>query len=166
MARALFEITPDLQLCLDSIDESGEIDPAMDAFFDSILEEEAQKLDSYAWAIAICNAENKAFDEEAAFFKRKADARKKKAEALKKRMLEHLLATGRTEVRSATGKKIKVQSNGGIQPLTIRDDKVLPDEYTKVFVVVDHDKIRNAIAAGQELEFAKLEERGKHVRIY
>jgi hypothetical protein len=43
----------------------------------------------------------------------------------------------------------------------------VPDEYTRQEITVkpDMDKIRKALAYGQELPFAHLEGRGKHLKI-
>jgi hypothetical protein len=58
---------------------------------------------------------------------------------------------------------LKIAKNGGLQPLKIDGD--VPDSFTKVIVEPDNKKIRDALLEGQELEFAHLEPRGRHLNI-
>lgn len=60
--------------------------------------------------------------------------------------------------------KIKVQNNGGKQPVKI-DEELVPDNFRKVVLEIDKDKIRKALESGEELSFAHLEERGRHISI-
>lgn len=57
---------------------------------------------------------------------------------------------------------LKIAKNGGLQPLVLGD---VPDNYMKVKLEPDTEKIRDALAEGQELGFARLEERGRHLCI-
>lgn len=59
---------------------------------------------------------------------------------------------------------IKVQANGGKAPMVV-DEELVPDSYRKVILEVDKDKIRKALDEGEELTFAHLEPRGKHIAI-
>lgn len=59
---------------------------------------------------------------------------------------------------------LKVVNNGGKQPLKVKTDEV-PDSFMKVIYEVDNEKIRKALEAGEKLDFAYLEERGKHITI-
>ena len=58
---------------------------------------------------------------------------------------------------------LKIANNGGLQPLKITGD--VPDSFTKVIVEPDNKKIRDALVNGEALEFAHLEERGRHLNI-
>lgn len=58
---------------------------------------------------------------------------------------------------------IKIVKNGGVEPLKITGD--VPDNYKKVILENDNEKIRKDLKAGVKLEFAHLEERGTHLRI-
>lgn len=60
---------------------------------------------------------------------------------------------------------IKIAKNGGVQPLKIEEGKVVPDKYMKVIYEPDKEKIRKALNDGEELSFAHLEERGRHLNI-
>ena len=58
--------------------------------------------------------------------------------------------------------KIKLQKNGGLEPLKITGE--VPQNMTKVIVEPDNDKIREFLK-NNECEWAHLEERGKHIVI-
>ncbi len=57
---------------------------------------------------------------------------------------------------------LKIAKNGGVQPLVLGD---VPDNYMKVKLEPDTDKIRKALNDGEDLGFAHLEERGRHLNI-
>ena len=57
---------------------------------------------------------------------------------------------------------LKIAKNGGVQPLVLGD---VPDNYMKVKLEPDTDKIRKALNDGEDLSFAHLEERGRHLNI-
>jgi len=44
-------------------------------------------------------------------------------------------------------------------------DGEVPESFLKVIYEADKDKIRQALKDGQELSFARLEERGRHITI-
>ena len=59
-----------------------------------------------------------------------------------------------------------LRKNGGVTPLIVDKDRV-PDEYMKVDIklIPDNDKIRKALDAGEELDFAHFGERGMSLQI-
>lgn len=57
---------------------------------------------------------------------------------------------------------LKIARNGGLQPLVLGE---VPDNFMKVKLEPDTDKIRKALNDGEELGFAHLEERGRHLNI-
>lgn len=57
---------------------------------------------------------------------------------------------------------LKIARNGGVQPLVLGE---VPDNYMKVKLEPDTEKIRKALNDGEELGFAHLEERGRHLNI-
>lgn len=58
---------------------------------------------------------------------------------------------------------IKLQKNGGKQPMIV--DGEVPNDFLKVIYEPDKDKIRKVLEEGSKLDFAHLEERGKHIVI-
>ncbi|MBR3339171.1 MAG: siphovirus Gp157 family protein [Lachnospiraceae bacterium] len=89
-------------------------------------------------------------------------ARDNAIKRMKERLLIAMDTLGKKEL-PAGDFTIKVQKNGGKQPLTITGD--VPESFSKVIVEPDNEKIRVALAKGEELGFAHLEERGRHVVI-
>lgn len=57
---------------------------------------------------------------------------------------------------------LKIARNGGVQPLVLGE---VPDSFMKVKLEPDTEKIRKALNDGEELDFAHLEERGRHLNI-
>ena len=161
----LFDIGTDLLRVLDAIGDGGEIDNELDQFFQSIQEDEANKLDAYVGLIRTLEAEILAARTEAERFVEKAKARENKAKSLKERLKEHLTRTGRQRVTSTSGRTIRIQANPS-SPLNVKTEDV-PQEYKveKTVVEIDLDRIRKELTAGAELGFASYGERGSHLRI-
>lgn len=82
-----------------------------------------------------------------------------------KRMSEALMSameTAGVDTLSAGDYELKIVNNGGLQPLEITGN--VPDSFMKVIVEPDNKKIREALNH-TDLEFARLGERGKHLKI-
>ena len=58
---------------------------------------------------------------------------------------------------------IKLQKNGGKQPVIV--DGEVPNDFLKVIYEPDKEKIRKVLEEGSKLDFAHIEERGKHIVI-
>ncbi|MBL4700539.1 MAG: siphovirus Gp157 family protein [Phycisphaeraceae bacterium] len=71
--------------------------------------------------------------------------------------------------RKSAGKtrKATITKNGGKIPMEIDpvDPKNVPELYKKYQLTIDSDEVRRALEAGGELTFARLSERGTHLRI-
>lgn len=89
---------------------------------------------------------------------------------LKARLLELLAAAGRKSV-DTKHYRITVAGNGGKVPVIVdegTDPATLPADYVRVIPerrVVDTDAVRAALEGGASLTFARLGERGRHLRI-
>ena len=59
--------------------------------------------------------------------------------------------------------RIGIVGNGGKKPMRITAD--VPEEYKVMKPEVDTERIRQELEAGQELGFAHLEERGRHLSV-
>lgn len=88
----------------------------------------------------------------------RANSIKKMSEALQSAM-----ETAGVDVLNAGDYELKIVNNGGVQPLIISGD--VPDSFMKVIYEPDNKKIREALIDGQELDFARLGERGRHLKI-
>jgi Siphovirus Gp157 len=164
----LFQIGADLISAYETIDDlGGELPPELESWFDQLATDEAGKLDSYVGLIRQADAESAAAMEEMERWKMRAQARKNLASKLKERIKQHLELTNRTKAETATGRVLAVQKNGGKQPLVVDwlPLEELPERFKKVTITEDREKIADALAAGEELPFARLEPRGTHLRI-
>lgn len=62
--------------------------------------------------------------------------------------------------------RVSIAKNGGKQPMYVDPNiEAIPEEFIIRRPEPDKEKIREALDAGQELEFAKLLERGTHLSI-
>ena len=59
--------------------------------------------------------------------------------------------------------KVSIAKNGGLQPMKITG--AVPEEYLLYKPEPDNKKIREALDSGLALDFAHLEERGRHIVI-
>ena len=172
MSRTLFDIGNDL-LAFDEILEQneGEIsdDEAgkrLDAWFTDLQNEQSRKLDNYVNYIRTLEMEAVASKAEAEQYLTKARVRENRVRFLKERMRSYLAMQGKKELITQTNRKITIQNNGGILPMIVEettDPEKVPVEYTRK--ELDNAKIREALMKGIQLEFAKLGERGTHLRI-
>lgn len=123
------------------------------------------KAEGYVKIIRQLEAEQKALEAEADFFKQKATVRKNNIKRMKEALCQALIDTGHDgkEGLAAGEFTLKVQNNGGAQPLKVTGD--VPMNMLKVITEPDNDKIRKFILDGNECDFAHLEERGKHLAI-
>ena len=85
-----------------------------------------------------------------------------RAKLLKDRLEEVMKETGKTKFKTQLF-SFNIQKNGGLAPLWIVEDiKQIPEEYLKK--EPDNTKIRQLLST-QEVEWARLEERGESLRI-
>ena len=120
------------------------------------------KAGGYTHVIKQLEMEAKECDNVIAAFKAKKEVRENHIKRMKEALMEAMDAAG-VESIPAGEYTLKIAKNGGLQPLKIDGD--VPDSFTKVIVEPDNKKIRDALLEGQELEFAHLEERGRHLNI-
>lgn len=83
---------------------------------------------------------------------------------LKERLASGMMMMGKTELKAGDN-TIKLQKNGGKQPLIYKGDT--PKEFLKTTITFenDTDKIRKALDEGQELDFVEYGQRGSHIKI-
>ena len=95
-------------------------------------------------------------------FTAKKSARMNNVKRMKEALIDAMDAAGIDSLKAGEF-NLKISKNGGLQPMKITGE--VPDSYTKVIVEPDTKKIRDALANGEALEFAHLEERGRHLNI-
>ena len=161
MSQTLFEIVDDYQN-LYELATDPDTDPEV---FNDTLEAIKGALEvkscGYINVIKQLEMEAKQADEVSEMFKAKAEVRKNNIKRMKE-MLKSALEATNQESLTAGAYTIKLQKNGGVQPLVIDGD--VPQNMTKIIVEPDNAKIREYLK-DHSCEWAHLEERGKHIVI-
>lgn len=174
MSRSLFALAEDVR-ALDALieDLGGDVtDPQVRAAWEAMQRElglnEGSKLDGYVNWLRQLEMEASAAREEAERYLAKARSRQNRIEWLKGNLKSYLQATGRMRVETSTRRVIAIQANGGNVPIIIDDNldpSLIPDELAIVRRTPDMEAIRKRLANGERLEFARLGERGMHLRV-
>lgn len=180
-APSLYELTADLQMLLDmgypeinekDDDELKEAKEKEIEVFDEtlamILECIADKADGYCHVMDRFNWQAKMVKAEIERLADKKKALENAYDRMKERLkqaLEAMESQGIEKPEIRTGlHTIKLAGNGGKQPMKVAESMV-PDNFKKVILETDNDKIRKALEGGEKLDFAELLPRGRHVSI-
>ena len=166
----LYQLTEEMQ-ALDELLANAE-NPDSPEIFDAIQralalqDERERKVDAYCSLIAELTARGAARKAEAERLYLNAQRQENAVKSLKFRLLESFKTLGikKLETDKFT---VSVCANGGLVPLELApnlDPATLPEEFQHVMISPDTGAIRAALAT-TELSFAKLGERGQHVRI-
>lgn len=148
LANMLYDEDADEQMIFDTLESiEGEIET---------------KADGYAKIIKELEGKKSARKEEAKRLTDSAKVLENRVNTLKENLYKTMKETGKTKF-STDLFNFNIVKNGGKQALTI--DGEVPKEYTKVEVINDTDKIRQALEEGKKLSFAHLEARGESLRI-
>ena len=160
--NSLFDITGEFLALYGMVDD--EDDQAFLDTLESLTGELATKAEGYVNVINQLEMESKRAKEVADSFEAKAKVRENAVKRMKEALLVALDVAGKTEL-PAGDFTIKVQKNGGLEPIVI--DGNVPDNMTKVIVEPDKKKIRDYLKTldGNKCEWAHLEERGRHIKI-
>lgn len=145
------------ELALQEDDEQAFLDT-----LESLKGELEVKAEGYAHVIKQLEMEEAECDRVQKAFQGKREQRTKSIKRMKEAIISALDVAGMEEI-SAGDYKFKIAKNGGVQPLKI--DGEVPDNFTKIEVKPDNELIRKALNEGQDLEFAHLEPRGRHLNI-
>ena len=161
MGNTLFELVDEMQELYDMATDP-EIDPeVLDGSIESVMGAIEVKACGYANLLKQLEMEQKQAEMVSQSFADKAKVRKNNIKRMKEALM---LAMDRLEKKelSAGAFTIKLQKNGGLQPLKI--DGEVPQNMTKIIVEPDNDKIR-AYLKDNTCDWAHLEERGQHIVI-
>lgn len=158
---SLYELTGEFQ----TLYELATTEDDQQAFLDTLegLKGELEvKADGYVRVINQLMMEANECDKVVDVFEAKKNARLNNIKRMKDALMCAMDAAG-IESLKAGDYTLKIAKNGGLQPLKIDGD--VPDNFTKVIVEPDNKKIRDVLMEGQELDFAHLEPRGRHLNI-
>ena len=156
----LYEISNDLKAFIDAY-EAGEIPE--DAYTDTLNAIELafeDKADNIAKAITNINSDISALQTEIKRLQELQKIRENHVKNLKSYLFEQMKAIGKTKFSTPLF-NFNICKNGGALPMEITGD--VPSEYCDL--VPNNTLIRDAIKEGKDIEFAKLLERGEHLRI-
>ena len=142
--------------------DDPECEEAFNNALDDLKTDLAGKSAGYVHVIKQLDMEAEECDKVIEAFKAKKEARKNHIAKMKNALLDAMDAAQLTEIKAGEY-TLKIAKNGGKQPLVI--DSTVPDNYMKIKYEPDNDLIRTAIEEGKEINFAHLEERGRHLNI-
>lgn len=168
--KTLFDISQELLLLELQLEEAeGEMNDALEDWFDQLNEERDQKLDNYAALIKELEARSNARKTEAQRLRELADIDAKKAERLKTRLKEFFINTNLQKIETDRF-KLGIRKNGGVIPLVFEEHlevAQLPDAYRidTVSHKANSEAIRAALDSGENLPFVKYGERGVSLSI-
>lgn len=151
--KALYEL---------AIAEGAEEEQAFLDTLEALKGELEIKANGYTHVIKQLEMESKECENVIAAFKAKKEVRENHIKRMKQALIEAMDAAGVDSI-PAGEYTLKIARNGGLQPLKI--DGVVPDNFKKIIYEDDKDLIRKALNDGEELGFAHLEERGRHLNI-
>ena len=120
------------------------------------------KASGYVSVIHQLEMEQKKAEELADDFKAKAEVRKNNIRRMKDALKWAMINANMDKVEAGDF-TIKLQKNGGKQPMIITD--TVPDNFKRIVYEDDKELIRKRLEEGEQLSFAHLEERGSHIVI-
>lgn len=167
----IFEITGEWQALIELLEETGGdiTDPAVEEYvekcFDDIENDLERKVDGYVQVLNELKARAAARKAEADRLAKRAKVDLNTMKTMKERLTYALIGLGREKIETERF-KVTVANAGGKQPLTL-DDGPLPSDWVDVQTVENpaKDRIRAFLESGNTLPFARLEERGKVLRV-
>ena len=162
MKTTLFDIVGEFQ-DLYNMATSEEIE-AEEAFIDTLESLKGELEAKSAGYVAVINrleAEQAKAEDVAKAYNAVAKSRKSAVKRMKDTLLMAMDGLNKTEM-PAGDLTIRIQKNGGLQPLVIDGD--VPDNMMKVIYEPDNDKIREFLKENT-CDYAHLEERGRHIVI-
>jgi t-SNARE complex subunit (syntaxin) len=168
-ARTLFSISADIQqlnAVLDDLDDTEQQQFITD-WLENLETERDRKLDNYATLITELEARADVRKAEAKRLMELVAADEKRAKLLKER-LKYFFETNQLKKVETNRYRLSLVKHGGKAPL-ILDESVeatlLPERFRRVNIEPDTKAIREALEAGEQLDFAQLGDRGSSIRI-
>lgn len=159
----LYELVADLQAFVEE-NEGLEDEQIYKDTLEGLQGEIDDKIEQWNRAIKNQEAERDALKGEYQRLYERYKTQDAQVSRMKDTLLMYLKAMGRKE-----GGKVlmaKIVKNGGAQPLEILcQPEELPKAFRKVKIEADNTAIRDALAAGKKLKFARLLERGEHIKV-
>ena len=157
----LFDITAEFQQLYELATDPDCDEELFQGTLEALTGELEVKASGYTNVIKQLEMEAKQADEISKMFADKKKVRENHIKRMKE-ALKYAMETAGLEKIAADPFTIKIQKNGGLQPLKITGD--IPPEMMRVIYEPDNDRIREFLAEN-EAEWGHLEERGTHIVI-
>jgi hypothetical protein len=167
MSESLYALTSQYEALLEYADST---DPEDEQVFldtlESITAEIGIKADNYAVVIHNIQGKREILKKEIDILQKKVEALDRNEASMKERMAETIRKVD-PEKKTIRGEiyKFSLQKNGGKVGIEYKDGAEIPEKFIRVVYEPDTDKIREALEGGEQLDFAKLKERGEHLVI-
>lgn len=163
MGNTLFNITAEFERLYELATQDEDMNQeAFEGTLEALIGELEVKAGGYCNVIKQLEMEADRAKNMSLVWEQKQKVRENSIKRMKEALKDAMVRTEQKQI-DAGDYVIKLQKNGGKQPLIIDGD--VPDNYQKIIYETDKEKIRKDLEAGKELPFAYLEERGQHVVI-
>lgn len=165
---SIYELTTEY-LELMAMMADPDVDPQIIADTMEAIDGEIEvKADNYAKIMKSLESDANGLKAEEKRLQERRQTIEKNIDNMKQRLQTMMKTTGKTKFKTDLF-SFNIAKNGGKAPLIIEEGTTtdnVPLEYIKFMdPVLDNESIRNALEAGETLEFAKLGERGESLRI-
>ncbi len=158
----LYELTNEFKELL-FLAETEELDPqTIKDTLESLNYELEDKADGYGKVIRELEGQANTLDSEIKRLSDKKASIQNNISNMKQALFQSMKETNNPKIKTNLF-TFTISKNGGKQPIDIYGE--VPEEYSKVEIRPDNDKIREALSKGEQLDFAILQERGEHLRI-
>ena len=159
----LYEIATELETLYD-MSTDPECDPqALADTIEGVMGELEVKASSCVYVIKQLEMEQEKAEAVSKEFSNKAQVRANSLKRINEAIMLTMDRLGLTELE-AGDYKIKIQKNGGKEPLILDHPEEVPDNLTKVAIEPDKDKIREFLK-DNSASWAHMEPRGRHLTI-
>ena len=160
----LYEIVAELQDFV-AANEGLEDEQAYRDTLEGLQGELDDKVSQWARCIKNLEGERDAIKAEGDRLTKRAKSIDNEVKHMKDTLLMYLKAAGVSKAGDAVI-KASIVKNGGQAPLEIDLIPVdLPEDFQKITIDADKEAIRAALEGGQQLEWARIGERGEHINI-
>lgn len=166
----LYDIAADyrrLQDLLDSAETPAEMRQTLIDTLESLSGDFEDKVENMAALIAEYKATIEGCRAEIARLTGKAARAENAIDSIKKYIMAEMQFAGIQKVKAGTW-QVSIAKNGGKAPIVWDDDiepEDLPEKFRSISYKIDTAAVRDALEAGEALDFAKLGERGESLRI-
>ena len=162
----LFDITEEFRALYEMGADPECDEEAFQGTLESLMGEIEVKGCGYTQVIKQLEMEQKQAEEVSKMFADKATVRKNHIKRMKEALKMAMETIGTDEI-PAGAFTIKLQNNGGVEPLVLDQPDKVPDNLTKITVAPDSDKIREFLEGQKDrkTEWAHIAPRGQHIVI-